>query len=65
MLGYAHSGHADLDSVEDDGLEVVPRVAGAELARVGMHCECHGGLNPQVQRIRFGRYCKILLGAKL
>lgn len=34
---------ADLDCVLDDILELVFGVAGAELARVGVHCEGHGG----------------------
>jgi hypothetical protein len=28
--------------VQDDVLELVLGVSGAELARVGVHCECHG-----------------------
>ena len=42
VLGEPDGPVADLDSVQDDVLELVPGVAGAELARVGVHRECHG-----------------------
>ncbi len=34
----------DLDGVEDDVFKLVFGVAGAELPRVGVHCEGHVGL---------------------
>lgn len=39
----AHGLVAYADGVLDDGLELVLCVAGAELARVGVHRERHGG----------------------
>lgn len=44
VLGEGHGLVADGDGMLDDVLELVLRVAGAELARVGVHCEGHCGL---------------------
>lgn len=42
VLRQTHSLEPQLDSAPDDVFELVNRVAGAELARVGMHGEGHG-----------------------
>jgi len=42
---------ADLDGVQDDVLELVFGVAGAELARVGVHCEGHDDEGEGVVRL--------------
>ena len=44
VLGEADGLVPDLDGVEDDVFELVFGVAGAELPRVGVHCEGHVGL---------------------
>lgn len=43
VLGEADCFEAEGDGAEDDGLEGVGGVAGAEFARVGVHCEGHFG----------------------
>lgn len=43
MFGEAHRFVADADGVPDDVLQLVFGVAGAELARVGVHGEGHLG----------------------
>lgn len=43
VLGQADGLEAQGDGAEDDGLEGVDGVAGAEFARVGVHCEGHFG----------------------
>lgn len=44
VFGEAHGLVAEGDGVVDDVLELVLGVAGAELPRVGVHREGHGGV---------------------